>query len=503
MKYLNVTSLAAIILFVPFAQGQSQRAQGTASVQGFVRDSRGHPVSAAVFLQVETTKQVLTGHTEPDGKYRFTALPRGTYMLRAEMGGNGEAAFGPFVLASREGKQVDLTLRAANPSGAPEFFDEPQFTVAGVTDNTYRGGHGSDSVLRSSEALTKATASLSKESPGASTSVSPSTEIEKSLRERAATAPGDFEANYNLGKFLAHDGRPREALTYLERASSIPCSTAEKARLHHLSGEINETLGNSLEAVREYQNAAELEASEPYLFDWGAELLMHRAAEPATEVFIKGNHLFPHSVRMLLGLAVAWYVRGFYDQAAQRFFQASDLNPIDPEPYLFLGKVEGREIILSDGFVERFERFAELQPDNPWANYYYAVSLWRRRTGPEDSGTAARVQALLEKAVRLDPSLGAAYLQLGALYSERKDSRAAISTYQRAIELYPQMEEAHYRLSQAYRSAGETRKAQEELMLYNQLSKRSAEQREQERKALQQFVFTLREPASSSQNAKH
>jgi hypothetical protein len=52
-------------------------------------------------------------------------------------------------------------------------------------------------------------------------------------------------------------------------------------------------LGNPLEAVREYQRAAELDASEQYLFDWGTELLTHRALEPAAEVFTKGNRLFP------------------------------------------------------------------------------------------------------------------------------------------------------------------------------------------------------------------
>ena len=58
-------------------------------------------------------------------------------------------------------------------------------------------------------------------------------------------------------------------------------------------GDVEEKLGNSLEAVREYQRAAELNPSEANLFDWGTELLIHRAFEPATEVFNEGNRLFP------------------------------------------------------------------------------------------------------------------------------------------------------------------------------------------------------------------
>ncbi len=108
-----------------------------------------------------------------------------------------------------------------------------------------------------------------------------------------------------------------------------------EAELHHLLGDIEEKSGNPLEAVRQYQRAAELDPSEPYFFDWGSELLLHRAVEPAIEVFNKGNRLFPHSARMLVALGVAWYSNGSYDQAAQRLCEASDLNPNDPKAYLF------------------------------------------------------------------------------------------------------------------------------------------------------------------------
>ena len=326
----------------------------------------------------------------------------------------------------------------AQPSGGqPEFFDEPQFTVAGITDSTNLGGHGSNTVVRTKEALAKDVVSL-----GA-----------------ASANPAD--------------------LPNKELPSSSP------------GGE--KKVGNPLEAVREYQRAAEMNPSESNFFSWGAELLVHRAVEPAIEVFAKGHRLFPQSVRMLVGLGVAWYARGSYDQAAQRLCEASDLNPDDPNPYLFLGKIQSVETTRSQGLVERLERFARLQPENAMANYYYALSLWKGRKGPEDAETLAPVEDLLEKAIRLDPKLGAAYLQLGILYSDRKDFPRAISAYQRAIEASPRLEEAHYRLAQVYRRTGEKLKAEQELQLYDQLSKKTAEEVERERHEVQQFVYTLRE----------
>src|SRR5256884_7310912 len=50
-------------------------------------------------------------------------------------------------------------------AGTPEFYDEPKFNVAGVTDTTNLGGHGSSAVQRSTETLTKEAISLKQESP--------------------------------------------------------------------------------------------------------------------------------------------------------------------------------------------------------------------------------------------------------------------------------------------------------------------------------------------------
>jgi tetratricopeptide (TPR) repeat protein len=356
---------------------------------------------------------------------------------------------------------------------------------------------------------------------------------EESLRVEAGREPQSFEANYRLGKMLVDNGKSREALSYLERASQLnpgdyenayelvlarsdagQCDRAraeaqallvgpnrtlpEQAELHHLLGNIEEKGGNPLDAVREYQRGAELNPSEPNLFDWGADLLLHRAFEPAIEVFTKGNRLFPRSARMLTGIGVAWYARGSYDQAARSLCEASDLDPNDPNPYLFLGKMQTVETMQSDCVVERLKRFVGLQPENALAHYYYALVL-SRQDGSQDANNSAQVKLLLDEAVHLDPKLAPAYLQLGILYSQQGESAKAISAYQKAIEANPQLDEAHYRLAQAYNRAGEKLKAQAELQLYEQLSKKTVAESDRERREIQQFVYTLRDGTSVSQ----
>jgi tetratricopeptide (TPR) repeat protein len=196
---------------------------------------------------------------------------------------------------------------------------------------------------------------------------------------------------------------------------------------------------------------------------------------------------------MLIGLSAAWFVRGSYDEAVQRICEASDLNPGDSVPYLFLGKMQSAQSAPSEKGVEKLHRFVTLQPENAQANYYYAVGLWKLRKGSQDAVGAPQVESFLRNAIRLDPKFAAAYLQMGILHSEQKDRPRAISDFQKAIEAEPQMEEAHYRLAQAYRRVGDAVKAETELQIYDRIAKESAEKAERERHEIRQFVYTLRD----------
>jgi tetratricopeptide (TPR) repeat protein len=550
--------LAPLLSYGQSVQGPLSGQADSATLQGLVRDSRGRPVvGATVYLIAESEAKTLTVRTDSEGNYRFSALGAGVYTVRAEMAGYAEVTLGPCVLGAKETKQVDLTLQSATASaeaGAPprtsgreqpQFFDAPEFIVAGVTEATNPGGHGSDTILRTTESLAKETASLnvpplsgtlmkdeSDSPPMASASLSATTE--ESLRKEAEREPGSFDLNHQLGKVLIDAGKTQEALPYLERASHLnpgdyensyelslaysnvgqyeraqtgvrtllagqDNSGKEQAELHHLLADVEEKLNNPLEAVREYQRAAELDPSESNFFDWGADLLVHRAYAPAIEVFTTGNRRFPRSARMLAGLGVARYARGSYSQAEQCLCDASELNPDDPNPYLFLGKMQSAETTQPECLRESLARFSELQPTNALANYYYALSLWNRRQGSGSAEDLVQVQSLLEKSIHLDPKFGTGYLQLGILFGDRRDSAQAIASYQKAIEVSPELTEAHYRLAQAYSRTGEKSKAQAELKLYDQLSKKSAEEAKRNRREIQQFVYTLRDGTAVAQ----
>jgi tetratricopeptide (TPR) repeat protein len=439
--------------------GQTISGDNRPSILGKVCDERHHPI-AGVKVTLENSKlaALITAATDSQGHFEFFNVAAGTYTVHASLREFTDASEGPFLFNGHERKSVSLLLqKAASPNSSKNasadipFSDETHFTVAGVTDTTSLGGHGSDRVRSNSDALSKDAAHLSN-----------------------ATTSGPDEAAI------------REHL-----------AKGDNADLRFQLADLEEKSGRSLDAVNDYQRAAQMDSTEPHLFAWGAELLLHRAFDPSIEVFTKGRSLYPKSVRMVLGLGSATYALGSSDEAKRIFLQACDIDPSDPTPYLFLGKVQVTESTLPAGWTDRLRRFVELYPENAMAHYFYAVALTKKPVGSEQLTFA---EAQLKTAVDLDPHFGDAYLELGILASQKGDLPKAIGYLQKAVANTPLPDDAHYRLAQVYRRMGEMEKARRETELYKQASEKKHQQVEQERHELQQFVYTLREQKASAPN---
>ena len=448
-----------------FAQTPAPEPRPAITVSGTLRNSAGDAVpDASVFLEEKATAAIAETRTKSDGTFAFLALRPGTYTIRAEKIGMRSAASVSLLLSAGEKKQVDLVLDKAQPQESPplnpgksaasaagmEFDDKPSFTIAGVTDWTNVGGHGSDTKLRTSESLARETATLKSAEP--------------------AHPPATTES------VLAADSH-REAADRAERS------------------------GDPLTAEREYAEAVRGNPSEQNYFAWGSELLLHRAIRPAAEVFTKGAALHPKSARMLAGLGAALYAGGSYADAANRLCAASDLQPADPSPYVFLGKMEKAAPEPLPCAAEKLARFAHDQPGNASANYYLAVALWKGAQRNANPANLRQCESLLHKAIAADPNLDAAYVQLGIVYTARADFVRAIEAYKKAVELNPQSSEAHYRLAQAYKRVGEEENAQRETQLYKQADQTETAAVEQQRREIRQFLIILNnQPQPQKQN---
>ena len=340
------------------------------------------------------------------------------------------------------------------------------------------------------------------------------------FRKALALEPNSYDANHNLGEYYVQTGKIAEAHPLLERAQQINPDSYDNgydlamsafllgkldearlvvqqlmhkkdtAELHNLLGQIDEKDGKFVEAANDYEAAAHLDPSEENMFAWGSEMLLHRTYEPAIAIFENAAQRYPRSPRIQIGLGLALYSRGKYDEAVKALIAAADLNPSDPRCYLFLSKAYNSSPLQADEVVQRFRLYAELAPGNALAQYYYAVSLWKGKRAGDTGVELSTVESLLKRAISLDDSLAEAHVQLGNLYADQHRYSDSIPQYERALELNPDLSDAHYRLGTDYVHVGKKENAEKEFAVYQKLRAEHLAEVQKERDEVQQFVYS-------------
>ena len=347
---------------------------------------------------------------------------------------------------------------------------------------------------------------------------------EEQFKKAAELDPENFDTNHNLGEAYVRTGQVAKAIPYLEKAQRLtPTSydngydlslayfvsghltearnsvqsllkVKDAAELHNLLAQIEEKDGNYIAAVNQFEAAAHIEPSESNLFDWAGELMVHRTLDPAVEVFRQATDRYPNSPRLMVGLGMAYYARGNYDDAVKALLRGADLNPSDPRVYKFLSRAYDSSPSQANEVIERFRRFAELQPNNGMALYYYAMSLWKGKRAQDPDFDPKPIESLLKRAIAADPEISEAYLQLGNLNADQGKFTEAISEYQRALELNSDLADAHYRLAQSYVRTGQKDKAQEQFQVYQQLRAQHLADLDKQRADIRQFVYSDKDP---------
>jgi tetratricopeptide (TPR) repeat protein len=338
-------------------------------------------------------------------------------------------------------------------------------------------------------------------------------QAEGTLLEAAKQRPGDFAAQQSLGEFYLHQDRWPEGILYLQKAQLLNpedyntgydlslaylnsgdttnastllrkmIAQRETAELDNLLAEVNERSGDYKTAALEYHRAAELDPSENNIFDLASFLLQHSNYEgfldKSLTFFQYGVQKYPRSAKMTVGLGVALYAEGRYDDAVQTLCAAVDLDPTDPKPFQFLGKVSTVSTARIPEIRNRLEKFVELYPNNGPAIYYYAMALWRRSDG-ESAADLPTVEALLKRAIAAAPAFYDAHYELGILYQDQQKYPDAIRELNQTVALRPDFNRAHYRLFLLYSRTHQKRLAEEHLAILKQLKQEDAEAEERE-----------------------
>jgi tetratricopeptide (TPR) repeat protein len=514
--------LFVLSLFFAALSGSAiaQESSSSGVLTGRVIDSNGKPAPHVSILLTGAASQRTT--SDSGGAFHFRNLAAGRYRLTAGSSAEHKLTSDWIDVVSGTTARVELRLddereeSSTALSQAMQFADDPRFTIAGITDWTAAGGHGSDASLRTSEALTRETLNFE---PDANPSGPPCPQDEASVRV-AAGPQSDFKANYCLGISYLRMSRYSDAVRYLDAAYRLAPSNAlneyalarayEKAGdtararqrlrdlsttgntsdLHRLAGQLDESLGDPVAAVDEFASAARENPSEQNYLAWGTELLYHRAVWQARDVFEEGARAWPKSTRMLTALGAALFACALYDEAAERLCQAADLDPANSEPYLFMGRIAVAVPRPLSCVAQKLASFHQREPANALADYYLAMSVWKQQSSPADSPTLQQVAGLLHEAITIDPHCGEAWLELGNLQAQSGDYASAIPMYSHAVEAQPHLTEAWYRLGIAYDRTGRHDKAREAFAQHVQIEKQQAAEVEKQRREIKQFVVS-------------
>ncbi len=431
---------------IPETSGKSDT-----KIEGRVCNASGEALAdALVWLVNDAEEKVADAETGADGKFILTVPRQGTFVLEVKKDGFRPVRMeltGPVGRPSQHPNVVMEKLETTRDGGVSktmEYSDQPNFTIAGVTDFNGAGVHGSDVNVRTSETLAKETAALKSNS-----------------------------ANDLAG-------------------------AANEASSYRSLGDEKEKNGDPVGAASEYEKAVKLEPSEENYFAWGTELLLHRAGVAAVEVFRKGAAAHPESWRMLAGLGAAHFADGQFAEAAERMCEASDLNPQETAPYLFLGKMEKATADLPECSAARLRRFATEQPQNALANEYFGLVLWKKGRQEQSEAEIREAERYFTKAAAIDPSLGEVYVQLGMLYKARGENAAAFRAFQNAVKASPKSSDARYQLSLAYRRTGDVARAKREMDTCQALRRSEDAELEKERRELRQFVTILKDQQAAT-----
>ena len=507
-KGAQVRAVLWILLLASLTRAGALGAIEKGTLTGAITGPSKVPVAGATVTLVaaDGTRRIVSA--DRNGHYSFSSVQLGIYTLVAEAAGYQPATRAEvrvststtvdFILSVASAPQPD---HAPPVSQQPSYYDDTPLKASGVSSTIDAAGYSSQA--ETPKRLLAEGPSLANSASRPGVPASPNAEVESRLRAALRADPDSFDSNHQLGEYYLSVGNTKSAIPYLEKAEEVrpgdssngydlaraylvdssPAKAQlllrdlirrhDAAQLHNLLGHVDEALSPG-SGVKELQLAAQMEPSEQNIFDWANEALrVTDSNEPGLEAFKQGVALFPNSVRMYIGLAIALYARNSYDAALEALCHASDLDPSDARPYLFLGKLYNVSRGHAGEVARRMQRFMETNPANSLAYYYGALSLWKGPGSAEQGVDLARIEALFRKSLALDPRSADTHLQLGILYQDQHREPEATAEFQAAIRFNPDDPDAHYRLAQAYLRLGDKARGQQELQIYEKLHARA------------------------------
>ena len=192
-------------------------------------------------------------------------------------------------------------------------------------------------------------------------------------------------------------------------------------------------------------------------------------------------------IRLALAHSLLWSKQ--YSKVLDVYHEILTLDPDSAEAYMLAGEALD-EMKDSSGAIEMFRKAAKAKPNEPNVHFGLGYLLWTQKQYPEaikefqaelandanhfqsmlymadaniQMNQYADAGPLLEKAVKIDPSLGLAHRDLGILAANDGRNDDALREFLVAEKIMPEDVNVHWRLGRLYRTMGKKEEAKAEL----------------------------------------
>ena len=261
----------------------------------------------------------------------------------------------------------------------------------------------------------------------------------------------DAHTRYQLAVVQLMAERPKDSadtLSPLLQASNVDVQTLQLASTAY------EASGNTPEAVRTLRQAIVTDPRDADLYlDFTNLCIDHQSYQVGIDVIDSGLKLQPEAAPLYVARGILHVQLAQYDDAEADFDKANTLDPTQS-----IGSAaQGLEAVQKndlDRALATVKGKLIKRPNDPYLLYLQADILAQKGPDPGSAEFNAAVHSA-QKAVALQPGLGAARDTLAKLYLQNGQNEAAAEQCRKALNSDPKDQTALYHLIQALRKTGD------------------------------------------------
>jgi len=274
--------------------------------------------------------------------------------------------------------------------------------------------------------------------------------LEKAVR----VDPTNTLLRVDLSLAVFHDADPQTALSELDKTPDA----ARQGDYYLLRAQLLDSLRRPQEAAEALQRGIQSSPTKPDLYFQAALFMVtHDQVQQMVDFLAKAERAVPNNPQLELTRAIGHALLHQDDQAAAVLTRMESLWPEWYLPYLVHGVILSYRIRGAEA-KPLLETAIALGAHKAMAYYNLAFAIMSG-----DPGNVAEAQAAIQEAIRLNPKDPYIQSLAGRIAYLGKDYPTALEHLRAALEIWPDMVEAHTRLSATYRAMGDEDKSLAEL----------------------------------------